>query len=276
MNINDPGIAFLFIMQFIHRYGEIKVSVTPSSKNDLLEEIREVGFHKVIDTNDDFSKFKLKVDTIEILSLQLFKDRLEYSLDSFKDFPKRAVFDKKRGFLDRVLKAGLNDLKELERIYNLVFARLDEQFLTLQPERHDKTILRRRIHNNQSIADENTLLIYYNYESKQIIMNEHRHYSVHESDKLIQDLKDIIVEDEAEKECGICYSTYLDGQLTNLTCSNALKCKQMYHESCLREWFRSIPTSRTIFEKIGGNCLFCETVPIKDTRFILFNNVCLF
>ena len=61
MRINDPGIAFLLIMQFIHQFGH-PIDSDNKYNSFLLEEIREIGFDKVIDTNDEFSKLKLKLD----------------------------------------------------------------------------------------------------------------------------------------------------------------------------------------------------------------------
>ena len=248
-------------MQFIHCFGNVPNN---NSNLDLLEEIRGIGFENVIQTNDEFNRFKLKLNSNETMSLRIFKDHLEYSLDSFNDFPVKKVFDKKKGFLKRSIKAGENYLKELEEISLIVFDKIDENFNTLRPERFDKKSFKRRIY----CKGGEEISIFYDFESKEIIMNNFK-YSMEQGDKIFKDLHDHVGEEEDEeetgKECGICYSIYLDGQLTNLSCSDSSvsSCNQIYHETCLRELFKANPTSRTIFDKIVGNGLFCETVKLN-------------
>lgn len=78
--------------------------------------------------------------------------------------------------------------------------------------------------------------------------------------------------DEISKiECGICYTYSLSrydqqhgesDELPNLKCSND-NCARNYHPSCLIEWIRSLPDSKTSFGRIFGSCPYCyETISI--------------
>lgn len=64
-------------------------------------------------------------------------------------------------------------------------------------------------------------------------------------------------------ECGICYSHELedddDGrmELPSAKCEHLL-CARSYHESCLKEWLQSLPSSRTSFDCILGSCPYCS------------------
>lgn len=233
---------------------------------NLLEEIREIGFNKVLDTNDGFTRFNLKLsDESVTITLRILKTWLEYSLDSFKDLPVRQIYDTKKGFLGRIMKFALNDYKEIERISAEIFLKLDERFLTLKPERFVKNIFKRRI----QIRNNDELIIYYDFESRDLILKngmQETKYSDSKFDSLFSDLNSIIIstvtDDEScdFKDCGICYSNYLDGNLTDLKCPNSGNCKQVYHVNCLREWFRANPASRTVFDQICGTCLFCDKV----------------
>ena len=272
MEVNEAKNAFNVINEFIHQFGEHFEEKSRKTELNLLEEIREIGFDKVLDTNDEFTRFKLKLsDESVTITLRIFKTLLEYSLDSFKDIPVRNFHDTKKGFLGRIMKSALNDYKYIERVSSEIFLKLDEQFLTLKPERFVKSIFKRRI----KIGNNDEIMIYYDFESKELILKndiQETKYSDSKFDSLFSDLNRIInsitVDEEFNlKDCGICYSNYLDGNLTDLSCPNSGNCNQVYHVSCLREWFRANPESRTVFDQICGTCLFCD----KVNNFWIFN-----
>lgn len=265
MVVKDAENALIVIKQFIHQYGEQVERSAGKKELNLLEEIREIGFDKILDTNDEFTRFTLKLsDENATITLKIFSTWLEYSLNSFKDFPIKKDHDTKKGFLGRVMKSALSDYKEMERISNEIFLKLDEQFLTLKPERFDKQNFKRRIQNGNN----NELMIYYDYESKGLVLKngiKETIYNESEFETLFSDLNIIISTTTTDKgndskDCGICYSNYLDGNLTDFKCPNRENCNQVYHMSCLREWFRANPESRTIFDQICGTCLFCDKV----------------
>lgn len=265
MVVKDAENAFIVIKQFIHQYGEQVERSAGKKELNLLEEIREIGFDKILDTNDEFTRFTLKLSDENVtITLKIFSTWLEYSLNSYKDFPVKKVHDIKKGFLGRVTKSALSDYKEMERISREIFLKLDEQFLTLKPERFDKQNFKRRIQNGTN----NELMIYYDYESKGLVLKndiQETKYNESELESLFSDLNIIINtiptdEGNDTKDCGICYSNYLDGNLTDFKCPNTENCNQVYHMCCLREWFRANPESRTIFDQICGTCLFCDKV----------------
>ncbi|XP_021341917.1 E3 ubiquitin-protein ligase FANCL-like [Mizuhopecten yessoensis] len=67
--------------------------------------------------------------------------------------------------------------------------------------------------------------------------------------------------EEFSVECGICYSYRLDTELPNEACSDA-RCGQPFHQTCLYEWLRALPSSRQSFNTIFGDCPYCSK-PIK-------------
>jgi hypothetical protein len=69
-------------------------------------------------------------------------------------------------------------------------------------------------------------------------------------------------------ECGICYSDYLDGQLTDFQCSNS-GCNHAYHQTCLLAWFKANPACQCNFNYYTGPCLFCEEVKLGDFKDLL-------
>ncbi|XP_076463856.1 E3 ubiquitin-protein ligase FANCL-like [Babylonia areolata] len=58
-------------------------------------------------------------------------------------------------------------------------------------------------------------------------------------------------------ECGICYSYRLGDEIPDKTCDDA-HCAQPFHQSCLYEWLRSLPSCQQSFNTIFGECPFCS------------------
>ncbi|XP_026659322.2 E3 ubiquitin-protein ligase FANCL isoform X2 [Phoenix dactylifera] len=79
-------------------------------------------------------------------------------------------------------------------------------------------------------------------------------------------------ENDEQVDCGICYAQYLpvddefgdnSGSAPDYTCEN-LSCSRAFHTVCLRDWLRSITTTRQSFDVLFGNCPYCsESVAVK-------------
>lgn len=57
-------------------------------------------------------------------------------------------------------------------------------------------------------------------------------------------------------ECGICYSFNLETNAPDKSCENP-KCNRQFHQRCVYEWLKSLPTSRSSFDAVFGNCPYC-------------------
>jgi len=53
-------------------------------------------------------------------------------------------------------------------------------------------------------------------------------------------------EDRTNTGCGICYALRMKGDIPNILCPHA-SCNKAFHESCLVEWLRVLPTTRQSF-----------------------------
>jgi E3 ubiquitin-protein ligase FANCL len=71
--------------------------------------------------------------------------------------------------------------------------------------------------------------------------------------------------DDYNVECGVCYSYRLSTAAAgaeafpDVVCENK-RCRQCFHHSCLHEWLRTLPSSRTSFDTIFGECPYCQEV----------------
>lgn len=80
--------------------------------------------------------------------------------------------------------------------------------------------------------------------------------------------------DDEQADCGICYAKHLpvddelgahSGCATDYMCENP-SCSRAFHSVCLRDWLRSITTTRQSFDVLFGNCPYCsDPVAVKIT-----------
>lgn len=284
MQVTDPGTAFFFIMQFIHTFGaQINSEALNNLKsksdrnrsdvldydNNFLEEIRDIGFNRILDANDDFTNLKIQIIDHHCITLKISRNQLEYTLDSFPNIFVTSLLTIQKGFLSKIIKSATADYKRLDDVCS-VFLKIDNSFPTLQPERMNSESLKRRIYlsyNEEIILsfdfDANKFLLSSYSDCSSSITSESFDLSNNSFEILMKKLTQILKSFDpinTPLECGICYSDYLEGQLAAFNCPNALNCKQIYHESCLKNWFRANPESKTIFDQISGNCLFCDKV----------------
>ncbi|TVU45284.1 hypothetical protein EJB05_04766 [Eragrostis curvula] len=80
--------------------------------------------------------------------------------------------------------------------------------------------------------------------------------------------------DDEQADCGICYAKHLpvddelgthSGCATDYTCENT-SCSRAFHTFCMRDWLRSITTTRQSYDVLFGNCPYCsDPVAVKVT-----------
>lgn len=294
MQISNPNEAFFIIMKFINCYGlkyyshsHSRAIVPNNNNNSLLDEIRRIGFNRIIDSNDNFSILKVKISSDHIITITM-NPSLQFHFDLFpKILPFNCSFDKsEEGFLLKLLKLAESELNLLLKA-QLIFKQIDESFSTLEPERFDQFLFERRIH----VAHKTIVLVSYDSVKKVLHLNitESKSESVdhplidiqnnNEEEFIIKTISQFLStcktqdSNDIKAECGICYSDYLDGKVAEFPCTH---CKQIYHENCLKEWFMTNPECRTIFNQICGSCLFCEKVQLIHLSFIISLNTFLY
>ena len=74
-------------------------------------------------------------------------------------------------------------------------------------------------------------------------------------------------QNEFSNECGICYSyslstDTLEGKpltviIPDQVCPN-IKCARVFHFDCLVSWLQSVPTNKSSFGTLFGNCPYCQ------------------
>ncbi|MBN3290796.1 FANCL ligase, partial [Polypterus senegalus] len=60
-------------------------------------------------------------------------------------------------------------------------------------------------------------------------------------------------------DCGICYSYRLEAAIPDQVCNDP-RCGQPFHQTCLYEWLRGLPSCRQSFNIVFGECPYCSKV----------------
>lgn len=63
--------------------------------------------------------------------------------------------------------------------------------------------------------------------------------------------------EDVDCTCGICYSYFLEGHIPDTLCQNS-HCSKPFHQACLAEWMRSLPSIRQNFDMFFGECPYCS------------------
>ncbi|KAH9380237.1 hypothetical protein HPB48_022148 [Haemaphysalis longicornis] len=63
--------------------------------------------------------------------------------------------------------------------------------------------------------------------------------------------------EDVDCTCGICYSYFLEGHIPDTLCQNT-HCSKPFHQACLAEWMRSLPSIRQNFDMFFGECPYCS------------------
>ena len=61
--------------------------------------------------------------------------------------------------------------------------------------------------------------------------------------------------DEYSSECAVCYTYRVDGKVPEVACDG---CSKPFHTACLVEWLRAVPTTQTSFNRLYGECPYCQ------------------
>lgn len=61
----------------------------------------------------------------------------------------------------------------------------------------------------------------------------------------------------ADDHCAICYEYRLADAVPEVVCDNE-RCSKAFHRTCLYDWLRAIPSSKTAFASVYGACPWCE------------------
>ncbi|XP_069464152.1 E3 ubiquitin-protein ligase FANCL isoform X4 [Ambystoma mexicanum] len=256
----------------------------PQYYSSLVNEIESLGWDKLVYVDTEFSTIKLKADdTAGRKHLITLKFKTKYPVeppDCIVDFPVPFTISwTPQSSLATIHAQFLAALDSLKMFWD-VMDELDEKTWILEPEKPTRSATLRRIAigNNVSVSIEvdprhPTMIPECYFLGAEHVVNPLKmklNNNIHMWDPentLLQNLKDVleiifpsrstIEKADYTMDCGICYAYRLDNAIPDQVCDDP-RCGQPFHQACLYEWLRGLPSSRQSFNVIFGECPYCS------------------
>ncbi|XP_063157303.1 E3 ubiquitin-protein ligase FANCL isoform X2 [Candoia aspera] len=235
---------------------ELHAQPPPQYYSGLIGDIETLGWNKVVFIDPGFSTIRLKAEDSSgrdhQITLKLNPKYPREPPDCLVDLPVEFSFSwTPHSSLLSIHSQFLAALESLKEFWD-VLGEVDEKTWVLEPEKPTRNSTRRRI----------AIVV----NPLKIKLNSNIHMWDPEN-SLLKNLKDILEIDFPSQEalektdfsmdCGICYAYRLDGATPDQVCDDS-HCGQPFHQVCLYEWLRGLPSSRQSFNVIFGECPYCN------------------
>ncbi|KAG8443981.1 hypothetical protein GDO86_009239, partial [Hymenochirus boettgeri] len=272
----------------------LEAPLTPQYYSCLVNDIECLGWDKLSFVDTELRIIKLKMEDMsgrEHLVTLKFNSKYPYEAPGcFVDFPVpfSISWTQQSSLLNiqNQVSAALESLKDFWDALD----EIDQKTWVLEPEKPTRSATMRRIviGNNVSITIDvdpkhpNMLPECYFLGADHVVtpLRERLNSNIHLWDpenRLLQNLKDILEiefpscsklqKSDFSMDCGICYAYRLESAIPDQVCDDP-RCGQPFHQACLYEWLRGLPSSRQSFNVIYGECPYCNkpiTLKMKKT-----------
>ncbi|XP_070576805.1 E3 ubiquitin-protein ligase FANCL-like [Ptychodera flava] len=257
---------------------------TPKLYSQLIQQIEDIGWENVVDIDSSFTNIQLRVadssSRQHVITIHLNKQHPVVAPNCTAELP--SAFKVKWS-----LQSKLGDIlhqfsKELERyqdFFNIV-DEIDKKTWVLEPDRPNYSVTLRRI----ALGSSSSLQIDVDPVHPRILpeckflgadhvinpLREKLNTNLERWDQqgsVLTNLQSILdiefpspsksQKQDFSMECGICYSYRLDTAIPDQVCNDP-RCGQPFHQTCLYEWLRALPSSRQSFNTIFGECPYCS------------------
>ncbi|XP_030052063.1 E3 ubiquitin-protein ligase FANCL isoform X2 [Microcaecilia unicolor] len=240
---------------------ELYAPPPPQYYSCLVKDIENLGWDKLVFVDSEFSTIQLKVNDSAGREHQI---TLQLKTNS-------SLINIQKQFM-----AALDSMKEFWDVMD----EIDKETWVLEPENPTRNATTRRIAigNNVSVNIEvdprhpKMLPECYFLGADHVVtplrskLNNNIHLWDPENN-LLENLKNVLEIDfpvrastsksDFSMDCGICYAYCLDTAIPDQVCDDP-RCGQPFHQVCLYEWLRGLPSSRQSFNVIFGECPYCS------------------
>uniref|UniRef100_A0A667Y0V6 E3 ubiquitin-protein ligase FANCL n=1 Tax=Myripristis murdjan TaxID=586833 RepID=A0A667Y0V6_9TELE len=265
-------------------HPECRSMPPPQYYSQLISEMEALGWDKLLFIDTEFRTLRLKADDSSgrqhVLTVQLKSKHPAEPPECSADLPiPLAITWTPQSTLEQLHSQFLLVLESLADFW-AVLDEIDRETWILEPEKPSRADTMRRIAigNNVSIKvevdprhpkmlPECCLLgaehVVTPLRSK---LNANMH-SWNPDSSVLHNLRDVLEiefpspatheKSSFSVECGICYSYRLEAAIPDQVCNDP-RCGQPFHQACLYEWLRALPSSRQSFSIVFGECPYCS------------------
>ncbi|XP_069787605.1 E3 ubiquitin-protein ligase FANCL [Narcine bancroftii] len=267
----------------------------PQYYAQLIKEIENLGWDKLAYMDTEFRTIKLKAEDSagreHMITVKLKSKYPAEPPDCATDFPVPFLLSwTHESTLKNIHSQFLAALDSLKEFWD-VMDEIDEKTWVLEPENTARTTTTRRI----ALSNNVSLNLEVDPRHPKMLpeccflgadhvvtplknkLNTNMHLWSLEC-TMLQNLKEILEIDfpspathekfSFSMECGICYAYRLASSIPDQVCDDP-RCGQPFHQECLYEWLRGLPSSRQSFNIIFGECPYCSkpiTVNMTSNR----------
>ncbi|XP_067384604.1 E3 ubiquitin-protein ligase FANCL [Channa argus] len=256
----------------------------PHYYSQLISEIETLGWDKLLFIDTEFRTLRLKAEDSSgrehTLTIKLKSKHPGEAPECLADLPvPLAITWTPQSTLQQLHNQFLLVLESLTEFWN-VLDEIDSQTWILEPEKPSRADTTRRIaiENNVSIKVEvdprhpKMLPECFLLGAEHVVtplrnkLNANMHLW-NPNSSVLHNLRDVLEitfpspatheKSNFSTECGICYSYRLEAAIPDQVCNDP-RCGQPFHQACLYEWLRALPSSRQSFNIVFGECPYCS------------------
>ncbi|KAM3838130.1 E3 ubiquitin-protein ligase FANCL [Diretmus argenteus] len=256
----------------------------PQYYSQLISQTEALGWDKLLFIDTEFRTLRLKADDSSgrqhILTVNLKSKHPEEAPECTADLPvPLAIAWTPQGSLEQLHSHFLLVLESLAEFWE-VLDEIDTKTWVLEPEKPSRADTMRRIAigNNVSIKVEvdprhpkmlpECCLLGAEHAVTPLRNKLNANMHLWNPDaSVLHNLRDVLEiefpspatheKSSFSTECGICYSYRLEASIPDQICNDP-RCGQPFHQACLYQWLRSLPSSRQSFNIVFGECPYCS------------------
>uniref|UniRef100_A0A671W801 E3 ubiquitin-protein ligase FANCL n=1 Tax=Sparus aurata TaxID=8175 RepID=A0A671W801_SPAAU len=265
-------------------FPECRSIPPPQYYSQLISEMETLGWAKLLFINTEFQTLRLKAEDSSgrehILTIKLKSKHPAEAPECSADLPIPLLITwTPQSTLDQLYNQFLLVLESLTKFWD-VLDEIDSKTWILEPEKPSRSDTMRRIAvgNNVSIKVEvdprhpemlpECCLLGAEHAVTPLRnkLNANMHLWNPDS-SVLHNLRDVLEiefpspatheKSTFSVECGICYSYRLEAAIPDHVCNDP-RCGQPFHQACLYEWLRALPSSRQSFNIVFGECPYCS------------------
>ncbi|XP_061601054.1 E3 ubiquitin-protein ligase FANCL [Cololabis saira] len=268
----------------LKRRPECRSMPPPQYYSQLISEMETLGWDKMLGIDVEFQTLKLKAEDSSgrqhILSVKLKSKHPMEAPECSADLPlPLAVTWTPQSTLQQLYGQFLLVLRSLTEFWD-VLDEVDGRTWVLEPEKPSRSDTMRRIAIGNNVSIKVELNPRHPRMLPECCLLGAEHVVTPLRDKLnanmhlwnpdagvmhnLQDVLEIQFPSPATHDkssfnldCGICYAYRLESAVPDQVCNDP-RCGQPFHQACLYEWLRALPSSRQSFNLVFGECPYCS------------------
>ncbi|XP_062591771.1 E3 ubiquitin-protein ligase FANCL-like [Saccostrea cucullata] len=251
----------------------------------LISELEKIGWERVISVDADFQSFQIKYTDEKqrqhIMKIKLHSQHPRQPPAVIVDLPAKfdVVWTSSSTLLD-LFNQFIHNVEYYQNLWNNL-DELDQKTWVLEPDNPTFAATNRRIAISASASVQITVdpkhpcslpeIKFMGSNQATNPLRENMTSNLHlwnENNSILTNLCTVLnvafpspsdsKKEDFSADCGICYSYRLGTEIPEEVCNDS-RCGQPFHQTCLIEWLRGLPSCRQSFNTIFGECPYCGT-----------------